>query len=180
MPSPLGHTLAGLAMAWVAAPGAEARSGWTPGVWGRVTAACAALAVAPDVDIFVSSHRTGSHSLTSIVLVAAVAAILARSARIPPGRTALVCGLAWGSHTLLDWLGQDRSVPQGVMALWPFSRAYFISGLGLFADVSRRYWLQDEFVAGNLRAVARELVILGPLAAAAFWWSRRRFRGGWR
>ena len=37
-------------------------------------------------------------------------------------RLALATGLAYATHTLLDWLGTDASPPIGIMALWPFSR----------------------------------------------------------
>ena len=60
------------------------------------------------------------------------------------------------------------------MALWPISTAYFYSGVDLFAGVSRRYWKPEEFIVSNAISVAREIVILGPVAAVAFWLRRRR------
>src|SRR5262249_40103231 len=71
---------------------------------------------------------------------------------------------AWSSHILLDWLGNDTSPPIGIMALWPFSDGYYQSSLLLFDAISRRYWLPQEFIWGNLRAVAKEVLILGPIA----------------
>ena len=35
-----------------------------------------------------------------------------------------------------------------------------MSGLDIFGEVSRRYWLLNEFILGNLRAVSWELVVL--------------------
>ena len=80
--------------------------------------------------------------------------------------------VAYASHTLLDWLGVDPSPPSGIMALWPFSHDYFVSGLNIFTAVSRQYW-RPEFWTVNLRALARELAILLPLAALVFFARRR-------
>ena len=66
-------------------------------------------------------------------------------------------------------------MPIGIMALWPFSHAYFVSGLDIFADVSRRYWLPEEFLYRNAVSIAREVALLGPIAAVA-WAVRRRVR----
>jgi hypothetical protein len=54
------------------------------------------------------------------------------------------------------------------------STAYFYSGIDLFAEVSRRFWKPEEFVFKNAVSVAREALILGPVAAAAFWIRQRR------
>jgi hypothetical protein len=61
------------------------------------------------------------------------------------------------------------------MALWPFSDAYHVSGMDVFADVSRRYWKLDEFILGNARTISREVAILLPVAALA-WLLRARTR----
>jgi len=184
MPSPVGHLLAGVATAWVAEalpslrhrfdatrPSASAAaSAVTP-----LVLLCAALAVAPDVDILFSSHRTGTHSAGALGLVVAVTALAARWRGWPVLETTLACGIAFGSHVFLDWLGHDSSLPIGVMALWPFSDAYCISGTDLFADVSRRYWNPEEFIFQNARSIGRELAILLPVAALG-WLLRARAR----
>ena len=82
----------------------------------------------------------------------------------------MAAGAAWGSHVLLDWLGTDTSAPVGETALWPFTGAYYESGLHLFPAISRRYWL-PEFWVYNLKALAIEVMILGPIAWVA---TRRR------
>jgi hypothetical protein len=79
---------------------------------------------------------------------------------------------AYASHVLLDWLGSDSSPPIGVMALWPFSRAYYESDLHVFLAISRRYYQGWRFVTQNVLAVSLELMILVP-AIALVW----RFRG---
>lgn len=160
MPSPVGHVLGGLAAGWlVEAPQRDRR--WL------VYGAAGAL---PDLDLIVGSHRGPTHSLIAAVVVGlAVAAFASRACASAPWRLGATAGAAWASHVLLDWLGSDTSAPIGVMALWPFSRAYFESGLHLFMAVSRRYWL-PEFFGHNVRALARELAVLLPVVAAIGWW----------
>lgn len=172
MPSPVGHTLAGLAVAWSVT--AVSRSAGARRAGRGLAAACVVLAVAPDLDLLVTVHRASWHSLTAAMAVGGLAALALRYRGHPAaGVTALACALAWASHVALDWLGRDSSPPQGVMALWPFSQAYFESGFGFFAEISRRYWKPDEFIWGNLRSVLRELAILLPVAAGAWYWRHK-------
>ena len=77
---------------------------------------------------------------------------------------------------MLDWLGKDTAPPFGLPALWPFSSRYYISGADLFMEISRRYWKPDEFIIGNLKAGGWELLVLGPIAALA-WYMNSNHRG---
>jgi inner membrane protein len=163
MPSPIGHGLAGVSVAWLATPRA-----------GRSLAiACALLAASPDIDVLFGSHRGPTHSLAAVVLVSAAAAMFATARKLPAARVAAACGLAYASHLVLDWLGKDSATPYGIMALWPFSSQYFSSEADLFLEISRRYWNPDEFIFGNVRSLVQELVVLLPLTAIV-WWIRRR------
>lgn len=181
MPSPLGHAIAGVTVAWVAdslhpgaargAPDAE-RDGHT---W-RVSLWCALAAVVPDLDLLVGSHRTYSHSLGAVILAGLVAWAVAGRMKMPAVRTGIVVGAAYGSHLLLDWLGRDTLTNAGLMALWPLTSAFYMSGMDLFLDVSRRYWRPEEFILGNARTALRELLLLLPLAGVA-WWGRRLREG---
>jgi membrane-bound metal-dependent hydrolase YbcI (DUF457 family) len=183
VPSPFGHLLAGLATAWVAGmlpplrfgPQDSTSAGDAPLTQAGLAATCALLAVAPDVDIVLTTHRAFTHSIAATGLVGLAASAVAWRRRWPVAPIGMACAAAYGSHVLLDWLGHDSSVPTGIMALWPVSHAYFVSGLDLFADVSRRYWLPTEFFAKNAVSVAREVLILGPLAYLA-WAVHRRTR----
>jgi inner membrane protein len=174
MPSPVGHIIAGVATGWVT-------QAW-PGVSrpGRAAASsipfvCALLALAPDVDLLLlASHRTVTHSLGAVVAVALVTAGIARWRRWPVAASVAMAVVAVGSHLVLDWLGRDPSAPVGIMALWPFSDRYYVSGVDLFMEVSRRYWMFDEIVAHNAKAAAREMALIGPFAAAA-WYARRNW-----
>ena len=86
-------------------------------------------------------------------------------------RLAVACAAAWASHVLLDWLGTDAMAPIGVMALWPVDSAHYLSSLHWFLPIHREFgelttWLRD------IRAVTRELLLLGPLAWAVIFLRR--------
>ena len=181
MPSPAGHLIAGVAIAWAAesfgplrrhALEHGSRAAAAPAVTPLVLA-CAALALAPDLDLLLASHRTYTHSIAAAVFVALLCGAVARALGAPGAATGLACGLVVGSHIVLDWLGRDGSTPRGLMALWPLSTAYFYSGLDLFADISRRYWKPDEFIVKNAVSIAREIAILAPVSMAAYWLRQR-------
>jgi len=174
MPSPIGHALAGMAAGWLVAPPPGGRAAGTGlGTAGRRAAIFALAGMAPDVDLLFGAHSGPTHGLGAAVIVGALVWIWGggrggwRTVPMTPqrGGFALAVAAAYASHTLLDWLGSDTAAPIGIMALWPFSRDYYESGLHVFMAISRRYWL-PEFWTYNLRALVRELAILLPVAAA--------------
>jgi hypothetical protein len=184
MPTPVGHALGGLA----AALAASSTTRGTPMSW-RLLWISAAAAVAPDLDILAGTHRSYTHSVGAVALVAALGWLIfrrlaspARSAVKDAGSAAAATAIvtsAFASHLLLDWLGKDTSSPPGLMLWWPFSAAYHMSGLDLFGEVSRRYWLPREFILGNFEAVAWELLIVGPAMFLAWVvWSKRTLKAG--
>jgi inner membrane protein len=162
MPSPVGHALAGVAAGWLGQ--GIPRSAESGRIRWRQTALFASLGLAPDLDLLVGLHSGPTHSL-GVAALAAAAAWLPGTASSASGRRrlGLACALAYGSHILLDWLGTDTSAPIGIMALWPFSRAYYESGFHLFMAVSRRIWQPELFWRQNIAALARELLILLPI-----------------
>ena len=187
MPTPIGHALGGVAAgclvvaASVLAPGPRRRRHDVErllarrGPW-RGLAGLACLAVLPDVDLLLGTHSGATHSVGAMLIAAAVAAAVAGAwARPARPYVAAAAAAAYGSHVLLDWLGTDPSAPRGVMALWPLTREFHLSDAHLFLRVCREYWLADCWW-NNLRAVARELVILGPIAVAATLAARRALR----
>jgi inner membrane protein len=170
MPSPVGHALAGLAAGWMVqgAPPVNARS-----VWWREAALFGGLGMLADVDLLFGSHSGPTHGLGTAVVVGLLAFAVWPATGVTRGLAALACALAYASHTLLDWLGTDSSPPIGIMALWPWSRDYFESGIHLFMAVSRRYWQGGAFWRHNLAAFGRELVILGPALIIVLFLRRR-------
>ena len=153
--------VAGQARAWRRSPTSR-----------RGLAGLACLATLPDVDLLLGIHSGATHSVGAMLIAAAVAGAWARTAR---PFVAVATAAAYGSHVLLDWLGADPSAPRGVMALWPLSGEFHLSDAHLFLRVCREYWLADCWWH-NLRAVARELVILGPITVAAVVAARRALR----
>jgi membrane-bound metal-dependent hydrolase YbcI (DUF457 family) len=123
---------------------------------------------AADLDLLVGTHRGPTHSIAAAMLTFILVALLTRNVRWGSAASA-----AWGSHVLLDWLATDTSPPIGEMALWPLTHSYYESSLHLFPAVSRRYWLA-EFWIYNLKAVAIEVLILGPIAALVIYVSGGR------
>jgi hypothetical protein len=155
MPSPIGHALAAAAVGWaVDRP--------RPSV--RRTLLLVAVGLAPDLDLLFGTHSTYTHSVGAIAVVTVVAWFVTRDVRL----TAAIAA-AWASHLLLDWLGSDSRDPIGIMALWPFSTEHYQSELYVFDAISRRYWMPEQFVWGNLKAALREVAILLPVLGGAYW-----------
>src|SRR5581483_2494344 len=177
MPSPIGHSLAALAVRWIGRPAAS-----DPGrrprdrMLGPLSLACVAAAVLPDVDLlFYRWHRTVTHSLGATLLVMIIAAVVTGKVTGRVGwRVVLVLGAAHASHVLLDWLGVAELPPRGIQALWPFSRGWYISNWDIFLPTERRNFWSPGSMLTNLRAVVSEIAILGPVAFVAWVATRRR------
>src|SRR5947207_11048808 len=181
MPSPIGHALAGVAVAWAGqrrTPTPDRRGQTHPGRTGSPNLAptvvvCAVLAALPDIDLVLPGfHRTYTHSLTAVIVVTIVAA--AMTGKVTRWRTALTCGAAYASHLLLDWLGADDFPPFGIQALWPFSRRWFISGWDVFPQTARQHFFTLPIIRQNFAAVAQELAILLPILAVVWLMTRQQ------
>ena len=176
MPTPVGHAIAGLATGWFSDALVRRRHTTSGRAAARLTTACVAAAVAPDLDILLRSHRTYTHSIGTAFIAGAIAWLVARrksSTLGSPAVAGLTVAVAYSTHVLLDWLAKDTAPPFGLMALWPFSSRFYLSGANLFFEVSRRYWKPDEFIVGNFKAVGWEVITLAPIAVIA-WWMRER------
>jgi inner membrane protein len=171
VPSPVGHMLGGMAAGWLVAgrPTDPAASGWLPrGApgWWRPALLFALVGAAPDLDLLVGTHNTYTHSLGAVVATGAAVRLLAPARG---WRLALACAAAVASHILLDWLGNDTTPPLGIMALWPFTREFYLSPVPAFMAITRRYWLPG-FYRHNTLAVLREVLMLGPLVLLVARW----------
>ena len=164
MPSPVGHALGGVIVGLLTEPSPR---------WDRTSWTFAALALAgigPDVDFLWGRHAAETHSVGATVIVGLLVLAITRGTQ---ARLAIAVALAWGSHVFFDWLGSDTTPPIGVMALWPFTDAYYFAHAYWFDSISRRYWLPG-FWTHNLLAVVREVMILGPIVAFLVWMRVRR------
>jgi membrane-bound metal-dependent hydrolase YbcI (DUF457 family) len=153
VPSPVGHALGGLIVGQLLAPSAL-----------RI---CAVAGVLPDIDFAWGGHNRETHSLGAALIAGAVVFAWKRSPRL-----ALAVTLSWASHVLFDWLGSDDTPPLGVMAWWPLNANFYFANAFVFEAISRRYWL-DNFISHNAWAVAKELLILAPIAIMARRWVGR-------
>ena len=158
MPSPIGHALAGVAVVWTVTPRAER----------RLMLAAAALAALPDVDLMHPDwHRAVTHSIGAVAVVTIITAVVTGwVTRRIAWRVVLVCGAAYASHLLLDWLAADSFAPNGIRALWPFSDGWYISGWDLFRQTARRHIFTTAALVQNAKAIAQEIAILGPIVYA--------------
>jgi len=171
MPSPIAHSLAGVAAAWAAdlVPGDRA---WRTGsslyarAGGSLTLTCAGLGAAADLDLLWGGHRAHTHSVGAVIFVALFAAAMAVKAGLPVVRVSLMCAAAYATHILLDWLGADDFAPYGIRALWPFSDQWYISGLDWFRATQRFFMTRNEAIRANALAIAQELLIMGPIVVA--------------
>jgi len=176
MPSPLGHTLAGLAVGWLSARAPRAGTRRLADAFNPFVLWCAFVAAIPDADLLIPHfHRTASHSLTAtaltlIIAIAMTGKVTTRSA----WQFGLALAAAHGTHLLLDWLGTDRFPPPGIQVLWPFKDHFYISGFDIFPPVERRL-LRPEALAINARAATWEALIMAPVAFLA-WQVRVRRR----
>src|SRR3978361_740809 len=103
MPSPIGHALAGAAVALAAD---IASPSLRPRIKLNIGLILAALAALPDLDlVYPPIHRAFTHSIGAVILITIIGAVVTGWVT---GRRAIgfgaLCGAAWASHLLLDWL----------------------------------------------------------------------------
>lgn len=161
MPSPIGHALAGVAVAWTAGDGQPTQDR-------RLAWLCAALGASADLDLLLPyTHRVYTHSIGAVILITIVSAVVTGWVTRPRAlRLALVCGAAYATHLLLDWMAVDTHPPYGIRALWPFDSGWYISGWNVFNETARRHLLSRITLLQNARAIVREIAILGPVVVA--------------
>jgi hypothetical protein len=131
----------------------------------------AGLAMAADLDLLVGAHSGPTHSVGAAAIAAAAAAIWRWPIAATRGRIALAAFLAWATHPLMDALAPDTSVPYGVMAFWPVSHQYYLSGLSVFMPIWR-YPMSARAITHDILAIGREILLLAP-ATYAVWRLRR-------
>jgi len=131
---------------------------------------CGIAGVVPDLDIVFRMHRTVTHSIGAVMIVFLVTVALLGPRYM---RLAAALAAAVASHAGLDLLGYDANEPYGVMFFWPFSAHYVLLPVPLFLSVSKQFWTA-AFYTHNAIAVAREVLILGPVVGLISWVRSRR------
>jgi membrane-bound metal-dependent hydrolase YbcI (DUF457 family) len=163
MPSPIGHTLAGCAVALALIP-PELLHGWEP--W----ALCLISANVPDSDFIPgllagkprTFHRGPSHSMMAAFMAAGLGALLVTWPSMPWLTQAGLIFLAYGSHVGLDYFTPGR----GVLLGWPFSRRRYQAVRPWFLSVSVRTIHQASWGRSGGRhllwAIGREVLLVAP------------------
>jgi membrane-bound metal-dependent hydrolase YbcI (DUF457 family) len=180
MPSPIGHALGGLVTAWSAERLPSRVGALGRRVSWRLALLAMVVAASPDLDLLVShAHRRVTHSFVFVALVAILTMAVTRwVTRRIDWWVVGICAGAYASHLLLDWLGADPFVPNGILLLWPFSDRAFISSVSVFRSTMRDPLFDWDVIVTNVKAVTQELVILGPIVYL-LWRTRpamRRYR----
>ena len=177
MPTPLGHSLAGLAVHLGRGDTASPR---------RFAYALGLVALAnlPDIDFLPgylggnprAYHWGPTHSLTATLLVGIVVGIAAWKAGERAGHGFLLASLAYGSHILLDMLiGQNEVVSGGLQLFWPFSDSRHMLPWSVFLSAPPGLEpLATLFSPAVLPLFARETLVLAPAALAAWVSGRSR------
>lgn len=185
MPSPIAHSLIGLALGlirfmpryrrWDELAG-QLRALWRPLLF------CIFLANAPDLDYFFGIfrgnmnyyHQTVTHTL---VWIGVMTLAIWTYGRLRERRVAwLSLGLLLallGSHLLADWLTVDRSPPIGLMLAWPLSDRFFHATWAFFPPPAKQT-LANLWSLQNLCLVLVELVLTMPLVLTVLWVKCRR------
>ena len=83
-------------------------------------------------------HRAYTHSVGAVLAVFGISLLLTRGRARDPVRLSFAIAASYASHVLFDWLGADSPAPRGLMALWPFTDAHYVSRLDVFPVVSRK------------------------------------------
>lgn len=180
MASPIGHALAGYAVQGLAPEGHRGRL--------PIVALAVVMANAPDLDFLPGLaagtpalyHQGPTHSLAFAVAASALVALALRLGGYSFRVTFAVGCLAYGSHLLLDALGADRRLPYGLPLAWPFAAGYVQAPVAVLPGfhhaastaASTLEWLDGVLDPVNLRAIALEVLLVGPAAL----WARRRQR----
>jgi inner membrane protein len=184
MPSPIAHTLAGLAgFMLVRRHVAQPRRTW-------LLLASVVIANLADLDILPgllllgdprAFHHQGTHSLIAAVMVGVSAAALTSLWRADGLRWGAWGGGVYLSHVFFDLLVNDPIPPFGAQVLWPLSAAYFISPVTPFWRFDyfdpEMGMIRTLFSVPNVATILWEVVLMTPFVGIC-WYFRRYPRKG--
>lgn len=167
MPSPIGHTLMGSIVYFIA----NKKVTFKRGQFLAGFLFCLIYSNLPDLDflpgIFIGSlnkfHHTATHSFVFAVITALLTGVIARyifkkSFRRYAGLSFILLFM----HIIMDYLTADTSIPYGAMIFWPFSRSYFISPVTIFPAYKKRAVIMDIINPANMAGYIQELLLLLP------------------
>jgi inner membrane protein len=177
MPSPVGHTIAGLCGYVLLARGVVPRHRM------KLLLASVVLSNLPDIDflpgLFWGSlgmfHRQATHSLVAALVSGLLVGILMKKRNFPAWPWGLWAFSLYLSHIFLDML-IDSS--RGVQFLWPFSRSYLSFPIAIFKGFdysasSALGTIQVLFSFNNLLTVLWEIALMLPFVWLATIYAKR-------
>ena len=173
MPSPIGHSLAGLCGYFI--------SRHRPVTYRREYLLLGSVIIAnlPDLDLLPvlffgatsSSHRQWSHSLIAALGFGILIGVLAKWRKADGVFYGIWGGAVYLSHIVLDLLLDDPSPPHGIQLFWPFSESYFMAPFTPFTSFSYGHpepgIITMFFLPHNLATMARELILMTPWVGLA-------------
>jgi len=178
MPTPVGHTLAGLAI-WSLVEKPSSVRGSFKGRCAYWMLFCVVASNIPDADFILWDgngfalsglyHHGATHSIGFALGLGAVAGgwMWARGSDMAM-KVFVLTSLLYATHVFMDILVVDTYYPNGVgaPALWPISGVYLI--IPLMPGVSRG----DPFSPSSVWAMFLEIIVYGAVFMAAVIWSR--------
>jgi inner membrane protein len=187
VPSPVGHTLIGLAVAAGFFRGRGTLREFATGFRRNTGGVLAGVLFAnlPDVDYvpglftgdFNAFHHYYTHSLGWALMVACGGWMVWKLLDPRAGwRVFAFLFAALASHLPADWLTADARPPIGIMALWPLSDEFTLAPATIFPRLSKRDWA-EVFQWRNVEAVFVEVAICLPLALGVAAWKLRSRTG---
>ena len=178
MASPIGHALAGYAIYKIY----EAKSDET-GSRRALLGVALFMAIAPDLDFVPGMligqpalyHQLITHSIGAAFVVSIITAGLFRSMGMSFSIPFNLCFVSYLSHLAIDFFAPDGRLPYGQPLFWPVIGAHFMSPVWLFlgmhhsgsTETSTLQWLMGILTLHNLRAIAVEVLLIGPCAVLA-------------
>ncbi len=173
LPSPIGHSLIGIAVGKATGVPPTTR----PWVWYGFAVVFANLAdldflpglIVGDINRF---HHSTSHSLAAALVIGLLAGLALQRLSRGTLNFTFPCTILYISHLVLDYFSADNVPPYGMPLLWPFSSEHYMSPVTLFVGVkhgnpgdSMSAFLQNIFSMHNLTALAIEALIAVPVLA---------------
>lgn len=181
MPSPIAHSLAGIALGETKQTSLTRSQIISFYLWSIF------FANSPDLDFipgfFAGNpnlyHHGITHSLGSGIFVAFAFGWIFSKYLGSYKKGVLLLFLLYLSHLVLDYLTVDTRLPIGEPLFWPVSHRYLISPVLIFSDVQKTSnsgtFLHSLFVRHNFLGMIREFLILFPFVVAPplwRWWQK--------
>lgn len=166
MPSPVAHSMMGLAVYITSTKKEEIISSWKRFLFFIF------LANLPDIDflpvfifgfsIIPNIHQGITHTIGFSIVAGLFFALLYGSKGGNVLKGFLLVFSLLSSHIFLDYLTVDSTPPYGFKLLWPFSDKPLTSSVSIFDGLAKKS-LEELLSYGNFRVVLREMAIFLPL-----------------